>query len=59
MRLFIGLETFMGYDCDVTWAENKDRGIEIGEFQTTGGFQTAYFVFQSHFGLDEHRSLAQ
>jgi hypothetical protein len=50
MRLFTGAETCVGDDCDVIWEENKDRGIEIGEFQTTGGFQTAYFCFQSHFG---------
>jgi len=50
MRMFTGAEKCVGDDCDVTWEENKDRGIEIGEFQTTGGFQTAYFCFQSHFG---------
>ena len=50
MRMFNGAETCIGDECDVTWEEVKDRGIEIGEFQTTGGFQTAYYVFQSHFG---------
>jgi len=50
MRMFSGVENCVGDDCDVTWEENKDRGIEIGEFQTTGGFQTAYYVFQNHFG---------
>jgi len=50
MRQFRGVEACEGDDCDVTWEENKDRGIEIGEFQGTGGFQTAYYVFQSQFG---------
>jgi len=50
MRMFSGVENCVGDDCDVTWEENKDRGIEIGEFQTTGGIQTAYYVFQNHFG---------
>lgn len=39
MRLFNGLETCIGDDCDVTWAENIDLGIEIGEFQTMGSPQ--------------------
>jgi len=50
MRLFDGIETCVGDDCDVTWQENNDRGVEVGEFQTTGGFKTAYYVFQSYFG---------
>lgn len=50
MRQFTGVVTCEGDDCDVIWEENMDRGIEIGEFQGTGGFQTAYFVFQSQFG---------
>jgi hypothetical protein len=50
MRLFTGLEECVDDDCDIIWEENEDRGIEVGEFQDAGGFQTAYFVFQSQFG---------
>ncbi len=50
MRQFRGAENCDGEDCDVIWEEIKDRGIEIGEFQVPGGFQTAYYVFQSQFG---------
>lgn len=50
MGLFDGVETCVGDDCDVVWQKNNDRGIEVGEFQTTGGVHTAYFCFQSHFG---------
>ena len=50
MRPFNGVENCVGDDCDVIWQENKDRAIEIGEFQTTGGIKTAYYVFQSYFG---------
>ena len=50
MRQFRGVEICDGEDCDVIWEENKDRGIEIGEFQGTGGWKTAYYVFQSQFG---------
>lgn len=50
MSQFRGVEICDGDDCDVIWEENKDRGIEVGEFQGTGGWQTAYYVFQSQFG---------
>ncbi|MDH4088819.1 MAG: hypothetical protein OEV74_01070 [Cyclobacteriaceae bacterium] len=50
MRQFGGTVACEGDDCDVTWEEKKDRGIEIGEFQGPGGVQSAYFTFQSQFG---------
>lgn len=50
MKQFNGIENCVGDDCNVVWEEAKDRGVEIGEFQTTGGFQTAYLVYQSKFG---------
>jgi hypothetical protein len=50
MNLFNGEINCDGDDCDLVWQEVKDRGIEIGEFQTTGGFKTAYYAFQSKFG---------
>jgi len=50
MDLFNGEIVCDGDDCDLVWQEVKDRGIEIGEFQTTGGFKTAYYAFQSKFG---------
>ena len=50
MRQFTGVENCVGDDCNLVWEENEDRGIEIGEFQDTGGFQTGYYVFQSQFG---------
>jgi hypothetical protein len=46
MGLFDGVETCIGDDCDVVWQKNNDRGVEVGEFQTTGGVHTAYFVFR-------------
>ena len=50
MRLFNGLDACIGDDCDVIWTENTDHGIEIGELETMGRYQNAYFVFQSYFG---------
>lgn len=50
MRQFDGIETCDGDDCDFVWEEVKDRGMEIGEFQVTGGFETGYYVWQSKFG---------
>ncbi len=50
MNLFDGEINCDGDDCDLVWQEVNDRGIEIGEFQTTGGFKTAYYAFQSKFG---------
>ncbi len=50
MKKFDGLITCEGNDCDLVWEEDSVRGIDIGEFQVTGGFQTAYYVFQSKFG---------
>lgn len=50
MRKFDGEIACEGNDCDLIWKENENKGIEIGEFQTTGGFKTAYYVFQSKFG---------
>jgi hypothetical protein len=50
MKKFDGKIACEGNDCDLLWEEDGDRGIEIGEFQATGGFKTAYFVFQSKFG---------
>jgi hypothetical protein len=50
MNLFNGEINCEGDDCDLVWQEVNDRGIQIGEFQTTGGFKTAYYVFQSEFG---------
>ena len=50
MRLFDGVINCEGNDCDLIWEEQGDRGIEVGEFQTAGGFKTAYYVFQSKFG---------
>lgn len=50
MRLFRGVEECTGDSCEFAWEEEKDRGIEVGEFQGTGGFQTAYFAFQNQFG---------
>lgn len=50
MNLFNGEINGDGDDCDLIWQEVNDRGIEIGEFQTTGGFKTAYYAFQSKFG---------
>ena len=50
MNLFNGEINCEGDDCDLVWQEVKDRGIEVGEFQTTGGFKTAYYAFQNKFG---------
>ena len=50
MKMFDGLENCDGDVCDVVWEQVKDRGMEIGEFQTTGGFETGYYVWQSKFG---------
>jgi hypothetical protein len=50
MKQFDGEINCEGDDCDLVWNEVQDRGIEIGEFQVTGGFKTAYYVFQSKFG---------
>lgn len=50
MRKFDGEIICEGNDCNLIWEEDADREIEIGEFQGTGGFKTAYYVFQSKFG---------
>lgn len=50
MQMFDGIENCDGDLCDMVWEQVKDRGIEIGEFQTTGGFETGYYVWQSKFG---------
>jgi len=49
MKLFDGEIKCEGNDCDLVWNQ-LDRGLEIGEFQVTGGFKTAYFAFQTKFG---------
>lgn len=50
MRKFDGVIACEQGDCDLLWEEDGDRGIEVGEWQTTGGFKTVYYVFQSKFG---------
>ena len=50
MQKFDGVITCEQDDCNLLWEENDDRGIEVGEWQTTGGFKTVYYVFQNKFG---------
>jgi hypothetical protein len=50
MKSFVGTVECDGNNCNIVWGEENDRGIDIGEFQTPGGFKTAYYVFQSKFG---------
>ena len=50
MRQFQGEVECEGEDCDVVWAENQDRGIEMGEFQGPGGVYGAYYCFIKQFG---------
>jgi hypothetical protein len=50
MQKFDGVIACEQDDCDLLWEEDGDRGIEVGEWQTTGGFKTVYYVFQSKFG---------
>jgi hypothetical protein len=50
MKLFNGEIECIENDCDLTWNEQQDRGIDIGETQGAGGLTTAYFVFQTKFG---------
>jgi hypothetical protein len=50
MGKFNGLLTCDGDNCNLVWEEDDKRGIDVGEFQATGGFKTAYYVFQTKFG---------
>jgi hypothetical protein len=50
MKLFNGEIECEVNDCDLIWNEQEDRDIDVGEIQVTGGFKTAYFVFQTKFG---------
>jgi hypothetical protein len=49
MQLFDGVVECEGDNCNLVW-EAVDRGIQVGEFQGTGGWKTAYYAFQSKFG---------
>jgi len=49
MQLFTGVEECEGDRCKIVWDEEKERGLEIGEFQTTGGVFSVYYAFQSQF----------
>jgi hypothetical protein len=50
MKVFSGIEECIDDDCNNVWIEEKDRGMEIGQFQNTGGVYSAYFCFQNKFG---------
>jgi hypothetical protein len=50
MRRFTGVAACASDSCNIIWEEDDNKGIEIGEFQVTGGFKTAYYVYQSKFG---------
>jgi hypothetical protein len=50
MKVFTGVEECNGDDCNNVWVEEKDRGMEIGQIQNTGGVVEAYFCFQKTFG---------
>lgn len=50
MKLFDGVEICENNICINVWEEQKDRGIEVGEFQSTGGIYSAYYAFQNKFG---------
>ena len=50
MKQFTGEEACKGDNCTILWEENEDKGIEAGEWQTTGGVFSAYFSFQIKFG---------
>jgi len=48
MKLFTGVEECDGDRCNLVW-EQEDRGIEKGQFQTTGGVFEGYMAIQSKF----------
>ena len=50
MNLFDGVEACENNLCINVWEQQKDRGIEVGEFQSTGGVYSAYYAFQNKFG---------
>ena len=50
MDIFKGMEECDGDRCDIVWEEDSLAGIEIGEFQGTGGVFAAYYAFISQFG---------
>jgi hypothetical protein len=50
MKVFTGVEECVDDDCNNVWVEVKDRGMEVGQFQGTGGSFSAYFCFQQKFG---------
>jgi hypothetical protein len=49
MNIFTGVEECEADLCKIVWEEEKERGIEIGEFQDAGGVTSAYWAFQSQF----------
>lgn len=50
MNMFNGVVECERDTCKLVWEEQKDRKIEIGEFQDAGGVFSAYYAFQSKFG---------
>ena len=50
MKVFNGVEECVDDDCNNVWVEVKDRGMEVGQFQGTGGVFPAYFCYQQKFG---------
>ncbi|HEY3406068.1 MAG TPA: hypothetical protein VGK59_21930 [Ohtaekwangia sp.] len=51
MRIFTGVDNCIDDVCNNVWEEEKDRGMEIGQFQPDGGgVYSAYYCFQSKFG---------
>lgn len=50
MKVFTGVENCIGDDCENLWVEEKDRGMEVGQFQGTGGVFSAYYCYQKQFG---------
>ncbi len=50
MNMFNGVEECENDTCNMVWVEQKDRKIEIGEFQDVGGVFSAYYAIQSKFG---------
>jgi hypothetical protein len=50
MKVFTGVEECIDDECNNLWVEEKDQGMEVGQFQDGGGVFEAYFCYQTKFG---------
>lgn len=50
MKVFTGVEECIDSICNNVWVEEKDQGMEVGQFQDAGGVFEGYFCYQTQFG---------